>query len=261
VKFENSRIHTRYFSVCIPSRGYRNESYRIRYRLKHRKLAVFRLIFPLLLFVYLGEKRAEQSQERDQGNYPDIWIGIKSCSIRVSGEWCCLRRRLTDAGRLSMPLVCTWLALTLLTLNRPNLPHPSPPPPLKDKDRSHTIDVWELRQVLEAMGQKPTEEELFQMISEVDEDMSGSIDFAEFLKVIENQKERAENFDNESDMIDAFVACGGNPDKSGCVVSSTLVKIIKQDFGLTIDIEELIAEVDRDQSGQIEFIEFKTLLS
>lgn len=38
-------------------------------------------------------------------------------------------------------------------------------------------------QVLEAMGQKPTEEELFQMISEVDENMSGSIDFAEFLKV------------------------------------------------------------------------------
>ena len=25
--------------------------------------------------------------------------------------------------------------------------------------------MWELRQVLEAMGQKPTEEELFQMIS------------------------------------------------------------------------------------------------
>lgn len=33
------------------------------------------------------------------------------------------------------------------------------------------------------MGQKPTEEELFQMISEVDENMSGSIDFPEFLKV------------------------------------------------------------------------------
>lgn len=97
-----------------------------------------------------------------------------------------------------------------------------------DKNRSGTIDVWELRQVLEgasarttqaaathrclrfptpqparastitprdaavwcpahaspaAMGQKPTEEELFQMISEVDENMSGSIDFGEFLKV------------------------------------------------------------------------------
>ena len=32
-----------------------------------------------------------------------------------------------------------------------------------DKDRSGTIDVWELRQVLEAMGQAPTEEELFQV--------------------------------------------------------------------------------------------------
>ena len=44
-----------------------------------------------------------------------------------------------------------------------------------DKDGSGNIDVWELRQVLEAMGQKPTEEELFQMISEVDGDMSGDI--------------------------------------------------------------------------------------
>lgn len=34
------------------------------------------------------------------------------------------------------------------------------------------------------MGQKPTEEELFQMISEVDDNMSGSIDFPEFLKVL-----------------------------------------------------------------------------
>jgi len=130
-----------------------------------------------------------------------------------------------------------------------------------DKDRSGTIDVWELRQVLEAMGQKPTEEELFQMISEVDENMSGSIDFAEFLKVIENQKERAENFDDESDMIDAFVACGGAQDKSEFVRRETLIKIIKEDFGLTIDIEELINKIDQDNSGEIEFDEFKQLLS
>ena len=130
-----------------------------------------------------------------------------------------------------------------------------------DKYRSGTLDVWEVRQVLEAMGQKPTEEEFFQMISEVDENMSGSIDFAEFLKVIENQKERAENFDDESDMIDAFVACGGQQDKSGNVKRDTLVKIIKHDFGLTIDIEELINKIDADGSGEIEFDEFKQLLS
>jgi calmodulin len=54
------------------------------------------------------------------------------------------------------------------------------------------------------MGQKPTEEELFQMISEVDEKMSGSIDFAEFLRVIENQKERAENFDGKTVVFQQF---------------------------------------------------------
>lgn len=130
-----------------------------------------------------------------------------------------------------------------------------------DREKSGCIDVWELRQVLEAMGQKPTDEELFQMISEVDEKMSGTINFAEFLKVIENQKERAENFDDESDMIDAFVACGGLADKSGNVKRDTLIKIIKQDFGLTIDIEDLINKVDTDGSGEIEFDEFKILLS
>ena len=61
--------------------------------------------------------------------------------------------------------------------------------------------------------------------------------------------------------VDAYVACGGEVDKSGHVKKSTLVKIIKQDFGLTIDIEELIAKIDIDQSGEIEFEEFKDLLS
>lgn len=103
------------------------------------------------------------------------------------------------------------------------------------------------------------------MISEVDDNMSGSIDFGEFLKVVEKQKERAENFDDEDDMVDAFVACGGNEDKSGCVEKDTLVRIVKQDFGLTIDIEDLInkimAEKDGSGSGAIEFGEFSVLLS
>ncbi|CAE7398985.1 unnamed protein product [Symbiodinium sp. KB8] len=130
-----------------------------------------------------------------------------------------------------------------------------------DKDHSGSIEVWELKEVLEAMGQHPTEEELFQMISEVDENASGSIDFGEFLKVIEKQKERSSHFDEETDFVDAFVACGGNSDKSGHVRRETLVKIVKEDFGLTIDIEKLIDDIDEDRSGEIEYAEFKQLLS
>lgn len=57
-----------------------------------------------------------------------------------------------------------------LRLRSGQQPHATPcPPPIA------AVDNWELRQVLEAMGQKPTEEELFQMISEVDDNMSGAI--------------------------------------------------------------------------------------
>lgn len=57
------------------------------------------------------------------------------------------------------------------------------------------------------------------------------------------------------------MACGGNPDKSGHVERDTLVRVIKQDFGLQIDIEYLIDSVDEDRSGEIEFSEFKDLLT
>ena len=130
-----------------------------------------------------------------------------------------------------------------------------------DKNRNGSIDVWELRQVLEMMGQKPTDEEIFQMMSEVDENMMGSIGFADFLKVIEKQKEKTLNYDDDSDLVDAYVACGGNPDKSGYILKDTIIRIIKHDFGLTIDIEDMISKVDHEGSGEIRFDDFKLLLS
>ena len=57
------------------------------------------------------------------------------------------------------------------------------------------------------------------------------------------------------------MALGGNADKSGSVQTDLLIKIIKQEFGMTIDIENLIKEVDDDKSGSIEYEEFKQLLS
>jgi len=132
-----------------------------------------------------------------------------------------------------------------------------------DKDKSGAIDVWELRQVLEAMGQMPTEEELFEMVAEVDENLSGSIDFSEFLSLIDNQKARAVSGLDDADITDAFIAVGGNPDKTGFVKRETLVKVIKDDFGLTIDIEDLLDRIKMDSSsgGDINFEEFKILLS
>lgn len=50
--------------------------------------------------------------------------------------------------------------------------------------------------------------------------------------------------ENEEDTLEAFVAMGGQADKEGEVMTERLVKIIT-DFQMTIDIENLIAQVDK----------------
>ncbi len=48
---------------------------------------------------------------------------------------------------------------------------------------------------------------------------------------------------DESELIDVFVAMGGNPDKSGHVEAERLRRSIKA-FELTVDIDRLIDETD-----------------
>ena len=102
------------------------------------------------------------------------------------------------------------------------------------------------------MGQDLEDEEIFDLIATVDADGSGQIDFPEFLTVILNQKAATAGQDDESDTVDAFIALGGNDDKTGQVSTDKLRGIIK-DFGLTIDIERLIRETDLDHSGFIDY--------
>ena len=157
-----------------------------------------------------------------------------------------------------------------------------------DKDRNGTIDSHELRSALEAFGQRPSEEEILVMcvaahfhlrlacgfvayaashpnthpcrcrarrIAEVDANANGVIDYAEFVRVLENQKARTTALGNEGDMIDAFVACGGNDDKSGFVERERVVKIVKEDFCLAMDIDALFVRYDTAGAGQMAFSE------
>ena len=61
--------------------------------------------------------------------------------------------------------------------------------------------------------------------------------------------------------VAAYVACGGNQDKTGHVDRSTITRIIKEDFGLDIEINKLMDAVDVDGSGEMEYDEFELLLS
>mmetsp|Transcript_12972 Transcript_12972/g.19543 ORF Transcript_12972/g.19543 Transcript_12972/m.19543 type:complete len:151 (+) Transcript_12972:115-567(+) len=126
-----------------------------------------------------------------------------------------------------------------------------------DKDRSGSIDIDELRAILQVMRLEPTEEELRAMLMDVDDTNSGAIDFTAFLKLIETLKQKLSHIDNHRDMTNAWQACGGLAAKGGRVSRDSLVQIIQEDFGLLIDVDELLKEIDIDDNGDVEFEEFK----
>jgi hypothetical protein len=66
--------------------------------------------------------------------------------------------------------------------------------------------------------------------------------------------------DEEVDVLDAFVAMGGNADTSGSVNIDKLTAQLVS-YGLTIDLAGLMSELDEDGSGDIEYEEFVQLMT
>ena len=128
-----------------------------------------------------------------------------------------------------------------------------------DKDASGSIDAEELRIVLEMMGKITTEEEVLYMIREADA-QNGEIDLKAFKNIICKHKKREQSDAQQEDTLQAYISMGGDEDGGGCIDAEKLIKIIKEDFEMTIDIEKLIQDIDEDGSGEIEFDEFEKLL-
>merc|ERR1712220_48909 len=77
---------------------------------------------------------------------------------------------------------------------------------LFDSDASGAIDVRELKAAMRALGFEVKNEELKKMVSDVDNDGNGTIEFAEFLQMMTGkmgEKDSRENIDDEElqDMI------------------------------------------------------------
>lgn len=130
-----------------------------------------------------------------------------------------------------------------------------------DADGSGTIDTQEMKLLLEAIGESPTEEELFRFMADVDEDGTGEIEFAEFLRAFEKQRGGQQEIEDEEDTINAFIALGGEPDKSGFIDTKKLVKVVREDFSMTIKIERLVEDLDKDKDGKLNYHEFAALFA
>ena len=129
-----------------------------------------------------------------------------------------------------------------------------------DLDNSCFIEINELKYALEEMGHKPSEEELYKMMNEVDIEGKNEMSFDDFVKIIVKQK-NIQKEKEEHDILDAFVALGGNYDRSGEINVDEVKKIVLEEFQMIIDQNKQQMEIDSDGNNTIDYNEFKDLLS
>merc|ERR1712118_509216 len=86
-----------------------------------------------------------------------------------------------------------------------------------------------------------------------DADGSGTIDTGEM------QRGGNQELEDELDTLDAFVALGGERDRSGFVDGKKLIDVVKNDFSMTIKIERVVEELDKDKDGKLNYQEFSAL--
>lgn len=130
---------------------------------------------------------------------------------------------------------------------------------LFDKNGDGKITTKELGTVMESLGENPTEAELKEMISEVDTDGSGTIEWSEFLKMMKERKKEGEF--NEEELRDVFKVF--DKDNSGFISASEL-KEVSSKLGRNLtdeDVKEMMKETDLDEDGKISYEEFVKLMN
>lgn len=127
-----------------------------------------------------------------------------------------------------------------------------------DKDGSGNISLQELGTAMRALGADLSEIELEAMVSELDDDKSGTITFKEFLMLM-GKKMAAEA--NEQEYIEAFKVFDKNGDGT---VDATELRYMMQHHGAyrlsDEDVDEMIREADVDGDGQLQYQEFIKLM-
>ncbi|KAL8222501.1 UNVERIFIED_CONTAM: hypothetical protein K2H54_077105 [Gekko kuhli] len=129
---------------------------------------------------------------------------------------------------------------------------------LFDKDGDGAITSKELGTVMRSLGHNPTEAELQGMISEIDANGSGTVDFPEFLSLM---AKRTRDSDGEEEIRDAFRVF----DKDGNgYISAAELRHVMTNLGEKMteeEVEDMIKEADVDGDGRVNYEEFVRVMT
>jgi Ca2+-binding EF-hand superfamily protein len=119
------------------------------------------------------------------------------------------------------------------------------------------IDIYELRLIMSKLHRNPNETELREMISSVDDNGDGAIDFDEFLVLM---KSRVGEGGPDKDLRHAFSQFDTR--QKGYIDRESL-KLIMAEFDQPLTEDEcnaIFAEADTEKRGRITFQAFKELM-
>uniref|UniRef100_A0A453HQU9 EF-hand domain-containing protein n=1 Tax=Aegilops tauschii subsp. strangulata TaxID=200361 RepID=A0A453HQU9_AEGTS len=109
---------------------------------------------------------------------------------------------------------------------------------------------------MRSLGQRPSEEELREMIAEVDTDGNGVVDFSEFLTLLDRKMRGAED-----ELREAFRVF--DQDKNG-FISLDEFRHVMVKLGERLsdeEVAEMLREADLDGDGQINYSEFARVMT
>merc|ERR1711860_253968 len=116
----------------------------------------------------------------------------------------------------------------------------------------------ELLQVMRSIGQNPTEDEILEIVMESDLNGDGTIDFKEFVDMMQRKSSEADQTEALREAFRIF-----DKDKSG-YIEAREIALTAQALGEALseaELREFMAEADLDGDGRLNYNEFVKIMT
>ncbi|XP_054266374.1 troponin C-like [Macrosteles quadrilineatus] len=130
-----------------------------------------------------------------------------------------------------------------------------------DTTKSGYIETTKIASILNTIGQVFDDEELQELIEEVDVDESGRVDFDGFCQIVSNFLEEEDAEAMTAELKEAFRLY--DKEGNGYITTAVLREILAalDDALKPEDLDGIIAEIDTDGSGTVDFDEFMEMMT